>query len=125
MEETESKQLTSALENDTIYFGIPDWVYEGWKTKCLYSFNIIFICIFFFYFYTFSLFRIEEVLGTGSAMWFSPDGKHLAYAEFNDNKLPDFSYFIYGEPGSLDDQYPTEATIKYPKVNIGTRRGGI
>lgn len=81
-------------------------------TKVGKRFNLYLICIFpvFFYFLT------EEVLGSGSAMWFSPDGKHLAYAEFNDNKLPDFRYFVYGEPGSLDDQYPKEVAIKYPKV---------
>ncbi|XP_030761347.1 venom dipeptidyl peptidase 4 [Sitophilus oryzae] len=69
-----------------IYNGVPDWVYE------------------------------EEVLGSGTALWFSPDGKHLAYAKFNDTNVKDFFYFLYGTPGSLTDQYPTVAEIKYPKV---------
>ncbi|XP_060517123.1 venom dipeptidyl peptidase 4-like isoform X2 [Cylas formicarius] len=69
-----------------IYYGVPDWVYE------------------------------EEVLGSGSAMWFSPDGTKIAYAMFNDTNVADFSYFVYGKPGVLSDQYPTIATIKYPKV---------
>lgn len=60
----------------------------------------------------------EEVFGSGSALWFSPDGKKLAYAQFNDTNLADFSYYIYGTAGSMDDQYPTTRTIKYPKVCI-------
>ncbi|CAG9768482.1 unnamed protein product [Ceutorhynchus assimilis] len=69
-----------------IYNGAPDWVYE------------------------------EEVLGTGSALWFSPDGKHLAYVKFNDTAVKEFTYFLYGTPGVLASQYPLEAKIKYPKV---------
>lgn len=71
---------------EVIYNGVPDWVYE------------------------------EEVFGTGSALWFSPDGKYLAYVKFDDTNVTEFSYFIYGEPGDLADQYPTMARIKYPKV---------
>ncbi|KAK4880660.1 hypothetical protein RN001_008806 [Aquatica leii] len=56
----------------------------------------------------------EEVLGSGSALWFSPDGSHLAFAQFNDTKVKDFHYFIYGQSY---DQYPTVVTLKYPKVN--------
>ncbi|KAF7269818.1 hypothetical protein GWI33_017160 [Rhynchophorus ferrugineus] len=69
-----------------IYNGVPDWVYE------------------------------EEVLGSGTALWFSPDGKNLAYAKFNDTSVEKFFYFLYGSPGDLVDQYPTLAQISYPKV---------
>ncbi|KAH1024091.1 venom dipeptidyl peptidase 4 isoform X2 [Dendroctonus ponderosae] len=79
-------KVTEDGEDDVIYNGVPDWVYE------------------------------EEVFGTGSALWFSPDGKKLAYAQFNDTNVAGFSYFIYGTAGSMDDQYPTTRTIKYPKV---------
>lgn len=69
-----------------VYNGVPDWVYE------------------------------EEVLQDSSAIWFSPDGNHLAYASFDDRNVQEILYLHYGEPGNLDDQYPTEVKIKYPKV---------
>lgn len=46
----------------------------------------------------------------------SPDATHIAYATFHDEDVMEFTYYIYGTPGSLDSQYPTEVTIKYPKV---------
>jgi len=60
--------------------------------------------------------KLEEVLGSGSALWFSPDGTNLVYAKFNDTNVDDFFYFIYGSPGEMEDQYPTVREIKYPKV---------
>ncbi|KAK4880800.1 hypothetical protein RN001_008946 [Aquatica leii] len=81
---TTPRQITNNGVSGIIYNGIPDWVYE------------------------------EEVLGSGSALWFSPDGSHLAFAQFNDTKVKDFHYFIYGQSY---DQYPTVVTLKYPKVN--------
>ncbi|CAH0556830.1 unnamed protein product [Brassicogethes aeneus] len=80
------KQITKEGVPSVFYCGVPDWVYE------------------------------EEVLGTGSAMWFSPDGQKLAFATFDDTNVDNFTYIIYGEPGSLKDQYTTPVTIKYPKV---------
>ncbi|KAL1494674.1 hypothetical protein ABEB36_010240 [Hypothenemus hampei] len=79
-------RITENGEEGVIYNGVPDWVYE------------------------------EEVLGSGSALWFSPDGNYLAYAKFNDTNVKGFTYFIYGTPGDLEDQYPTVRDIKYPKV---------
>jgi len=58
----------------------------------------------------------EEVFGSATAMWFSPDERYLAFASFNDTLVKDMVYFHYGLPGSLDDQYPKEMKIKYPKV---------
>lgn len=55
-------------------------------------------------------------MGSGSALWFSPDGNRLAFAVFNDTEVDDFTYFKYGEPGTLDSQYPEVVTLKYPKV---------
>lgn len=60
----------------------------------------------------------EEVFASATAMWYSPDGRHLAFATFNDTAVKDMVYFHYGEPGSLDDQYPAEIKIKYPKVRF-------
>ncbi|XP_017784773.1 PREDICTED: venom dipeptidyl peptidase 4 [Nicrophorus vespilloides] len=68
-----------------IYNGIPDWVYE------------------------------EEVFSSNKAVWFSPDGKKLAYAKFNDSIVPIMSIPVYGQPGNLDFQYPKGVQIRYPK----------
>ncbi|RLU22782.1 hypothetical protein DMN91_005060 [Ooceraea biroi] len=84
--QTEVRRLTKTGIPGIIYNGIPDWVYE------------------------------EEVFGSATAMWYSPDGQHLAFATFNDTVVKNMVYLHYGVPGSLDDQYPTEVQIKYPKV---------
>ncbi|XP_071555267.1 venom dipeptidyl peptidase 4 [Temnothorax nylanderi] len=80
------RRLTTSGEPGIVYNGIPDWVYE------------------------------EEVFGSPTAMWYSPDGRYLAFATFNDTQVKDMAIFHYGIPGSLEDQYPTEVKIKYPKV---------
>ncbi|KAH0946793.1 hypothetical protein HN011_002560 [Eciton burchellii] len=84
--QTKVRRLTENGVPGIIYNGIPDWVYE------------------------------EEVFGSATAMWYSPDGRHLAFASFNDTLVKNMAYFHYGLPGSLDDQYPKEVKIKYPKV---------
>ncbi|KAL0119761.1 hypothetical protein PUN28_007890 [Cardiocondyla obscurior] len=80
------RRLTTSGEPGIVYNGIPDWVYE------------------------------EEVFGSPIGMWYSPDGRYLAFATFNDTQVKDIVYPHYGAPGSLEDQYPTEVKIKYPKV---------
>lgn len=59
----------------------------------------------------------EEVLGSGSALWFSPDGTSLAFATFDDTDVKTASYFYYGQPGSLESQYSDIVNIHYPKVS--------
>lgn len=78
-------RLTFDGEPGVIYNGVPDWVYE------------------------------EEVFGTDGALWFSPNGNRIAIASFNDTEVEEFTYFMYGEPGSLDYQYPEHITLRYPK----------
>lgn len=63
--------------------------------------------------YIYNLIFTEEVFGSGSALWFSPNATHLAYATFYDENVTDFSYFLYGN----NRLYPEQATIKYPKVS--------
>ncbi|XP_050072273.1 venom dipeptidyl peptidase 4 [Anopheles maculipalpis] len=70
-----------------IYNGIPDWVYE------------------------------EEVFGTDATLWFSPNGRRLAMASFDDREVKEFTYHLYGSPDDTDKQYPEELRIRYPKVN--------
>lgn len=84
--ETKGEQITHDGVPGIIYNGVPDWVYE------------------------------EEVLGTGSALWFSPNGDRIAFVRFNDTQVKEFSYTIYGTPGDLKNQYPETVTIRYPKA---------
>ncbi|XP_012252193.2 venom dipeptidyl peptidase 4 [Athalia rosae] len=80
------RQLTFDGESGVVYNGVPDWVYE------------------------------EEVFGSGSALWFSPDGMRMVIASFNDKNVSETLYYHYGEPGDLDYQYPQQVSIKYPKA---------
>lgn len=98
-------QVTTDGEDEVIYNGVPDWVYEGIFTSSFWVISKYFA-------------NLEEVLGSGSALWFSPDGAHLVYAKFNDTNVDDFFYFVYGSPGEMEDQYPTVREIKYPKVCV-------
>lgn len=82
---TEEKRITYNGIPGVVYNGVPDWVYE------------------------------EEVLGSGSALWFSPEGTSLAFATFNDGDVKTASYFHYGNPGTLDSQYSDTINIRYPK----------
>lgn len=59
----------------------------------------------------------EEVLASATALWFSPNGKHLAFATFDDTNVQDVVMTKYGVPGSMKYQYPEETKIKYPKVS--------
>lgn len=49
-------------------------------------------------------------------MWFSKDGKKLAFASFNDSLTRVMSIPFYGIPGNLDFQYSRAVNIRYPKV---------
>lgn len=64
----EDVQITSDGVIDTIYNGIPDWVYE------------------------------EEILSTNKAMYFTPSGSKMAFARFNDEDVQEFYYTKYGSP---------------------------
>lgn len=60
-------------------------------------------------------FFAEEVFSSSKAYWFSPSGDHLLYLTLNDTNVRKSTYFDYGEPGSINDQYPNEVVIRYPK----------
>ncbi|PHH59993.1 hypothetical protein CDD81_2227 [Ophiocordyceps australis] len=62
----------------------------------------------------------EEVLGTSLALWFSPDGKFLAFLSFNETGVDTFTIPIYKgdeETGEFEMHYP-EAGTKNPRVNF-------
>ncbi|XP_041834473.1 dipeptidyl peptidase 4-like [Melanotaenia boesemani] len=76
-----SQQVTSSGDTNQIFNGIPDWVYE------------------------------EEMFSSNQGLWWSPGGKYVAYAEFNDTEVHNIEYTWYGE-----HQYPSTVFIPYPKA---------
>ncbi|KAF6361377.1 dipeptidyl peptidase 4 [Rhinolophus ferrumequinum] len=78
-----SQRITWNGKEDVINNGIPDWVYE------------------------------EEIFSTHSALWWSPTGTFLAYAQFNDTEVPPIEFSLYFDE-SL--QYPKTIHIPYPKA---------
>lgn len=71
-----SQQHTFNGEEDKMYNGIPDWVYEGMNTlgqnKQVFIFHSVSCCC------------VEEVFSTNYALWWSPNGQYLLYCTFND-----------------------------------------
>ncbi|XP_053554351.1 prolyl endopeptidase FAP-like isoform X2 [Bombina bombina] len=83
-------QLTSNGKGNTIFNGIPDWVYE------------------------------EEMLGSKYATWWSPNAQFIAYVQFNDTEVPTIEYSYYGEdqyPRTINIPYP-KAGAKNPTVKV-------
>uniref|UniRef100_A0A8C9TW55 Dipeptidyl peptidase 4-like n=1 Tax=Scleropages formosus TaxID=113540 RepID=A0A8C9TW55_SCLFO len=76
-----SVQVTTNGKKNAILNGIPDWVYE------------------------------EEMFSSHGAMWWSPNGTFLAYAEFNDTQVQNIEFSWYGT-----GQYPETVVIPYPKA---------
>uniref|UniRef100_A0A672NTX9 Dipeptidyl peptidase 4-like n=1 Tax=Sinocyclocheilus grahami TaxID=75366 RepID=A0A672NTX9_SINGR len=75
------RQVTTDGAHNLILNGIPDWVYE------------------------------EEMFSTNFALWWSPNGRFVAYAKFNDSGVHNIEYTWYGE-----GQYPNTVLIPYPKA---------
>ncbi|XP_012270205.1 venom dipeptidyl peptidase 4 isoform X2 [Orussus abietinus] len=80
------RKLTSDGKEGVVFNGRGDWVYE------------------------------EEVIGSATALWFSPDGKYLAYGTYDDTDVGEIWYPYYGEPGDINYQYPKKVSIRYPKA---------
>ncbi|KAF9395973.1 hypothetical protein BGX21_009711 [Mortierella sp. AD011] len=71
-----------------IFNGITDWVYE------------------------------EEVYGSPSALWWSPDGKSIAFLRFDETEVPEFHYSVYMDNQIDAPPYPRDIMMKYPKVGF-------
>jgi len=71
-----------------VFHAVPDWVYE------------------------------EEILGTNSALWYSPDGEYIAYLSFNETGVETFTvpYYTNDDQTSVAPSYPRKLEIRYPKV---------
>jgi dipeptidyl-peptidase-4 len=79
--------------NETIYNGWASWVYY------------------------------EEILGRASryrAFWWSPDSKHIAFLQFNDQPVPTFPIFrSEGQHGALETNHYPKAGDPNPDVRMG------
>ena len=68
-----------------VFNAVPDWVYE------------------------------EEIFASTNTLWYSPDGRYIAFLKFNDTGVP-----IYRVPYYMTRQkataYPRELELKYPKA---------
>ncbi|XP_074159383.1 dipeptidyl peptidase 4 [Sminthopsis crassicaudata] len=78
-----SLRITNNGKESVIFNGITDWIYE------------------------------EEVFSDYSALWWSPDGTFLAYAQFNDTEVPIMEYSFYYDESF---QYPKTIHLPYPKA---------
>ncbi|XP_034533546.1 dipeptidyl peptidase 4-like [Notolabrus celidotus] len=74
------KQVTFNGKDNLIFNGHPDWVYE------------------------------EEMFSSNQGLWWSPEGKYVAYIESNETEVHTIEYTWYGE-----NQYPSTVSIPYPK----------
>ncbi|KAL9958899.1 hypothetical protein ACROYT_G035972 [Oculina patagonica] len=74
--------ITDNGKENELFNGVPDWVYE------------------------------EDVTITNKAMWFSPDGRYLVFAQSNDTQVKWFPYMWYGKNADI---YTTVKKIAYPK----------
>ncbi|XP_073941055.1 uncharacterized protein [Choristoneura fumiferana] len=83
---SEAIQLTDDGIPGVIYNGHADWVYE------------------------------EDVMYTGQATWFNPDGSYLAFASYNDTEVESYSYYYFVDKSDPEDLYPELVDLKYPKV---------
>ncbi|XP_076054029.1 A-type potassium channel modulatory protein DPP6-like isoform X2 [Oratosquilla oratoria] len=79
-------RITDTGRRRVIFNGIPDWLYE------------------------------EEIINSNSATWFSPNGRRIAFATFNDTLVDDMNFTLYNTHGVFDPQYPVTASLKYPKA---------
>lgn len=65
---------------------VPDWVYE------------------------------EEIFGDRYTLWWSPDGKYIAYLSFNETGVGSFRIPYYMDSQEVAPVYPRELELRYPKV---------
>ncbi|XP_040078194.1 inactive dipeptidyl peptidase 10 isoform X3 [Ixodes scapularis] len=78
--ESSPVRLTDSGVPGVVFNGIADWLYE------------------------------EEVLASSSALWWSPRGRSLCYATFNDSGVKTISLPVYR------GQYPETHELRYPKA---------
>ncbi|KAK2174164.1 hypothetical protein NP493_821g01037 [Ridgeia piscesae] len=80
---TTPTRVTTSGKKTVVFNGVPDWVYE------------------------------EEILESNSAHWWSPDGAYICYAQFNDSRVPRYTFPVYGSGTNI---YGDTAELAYPKA---------
>ncbi|XP_059617511.1 inactive dipeptidyl peptidase 10 isoform X1 [Phlebotomus argentipes] len=87
----EDIRLTNTGQTDTIYNGVPDWLYQ------------------------------EEIFSSPEAIWGSSDGTHIMYMSFNDSNVNAMSYpwfsagpIIASSGVTSGGIFPETRTIRYP-----------
>ncbi|CAG04973.1 unnamed protein product, partial [Tetraodon nigroviridis] len=88
--------VTDTGEENVIFNGIPDWVYEGAAGVGIPSHTDL---------------LPEEMFSSGQGLWWSPGGKRVAYVQTNDTEVHHIEYSWYGQ-----GQYPQTVSIPYPKA---------
>ncbi|XP_046386963.1 inactive dipeptidyl peptidase 10-like isoform X2 [Ischnura elegans] len=85
---TKTYRLTNSGTPGVIFNGVTDWLYE------------------------------EEILNTHRALWFSPDGRWIVYATFNDSQVGEMRFPFYGggSNGVGAPRYPQIRSLRYPKA---------
>lgn len=81
--ESPPQQVTFNGEENKIFNGVPDWVYE------------------------------EEMFSTHQGFWWSPGGRYVAYIESNDTEVHNIEYTWYGDkqyPSTVVIPYPKPGT---------------
>ncbi|KAF2176558.1 seprase [Zopfia rhizophila CBS 207.26] len=69
-----------------MFNAVPDWVYE------------------------------EEIFGDRYTLWYSPDGKYIAFLSFNETGVETFRVPYYMNNQKIAPVYPRELELRYPKV---------
>ena len=83
-DESNDKQVLFDGKEGVIFNGIPDWVYE------------------------------EDVLRSNNAIHVSPNGGKIAYARFDDTKVPEFQYPVYGDYNNVsNNNYPEYKSVHF------------
>lgn len=72
--------------NENVFNGVCDWVYE------------------------------EEVFSTKTAVWLSPNVTKMAFVRFDDSPVRRMQIPVYGIPGRMEYQYPSDFSVPYPKA---------
>ncbi|KAG6002684.1 hypothetical protein E4U21_002836 [Claviceps maximensis] len=56
----------------------------------------------------------EEILESNAAMWWSPDGRYIAFLRTNESMVRTYTMSLYARAG--DRQYPEPLPVRYPKA---------
>lgn len=100
----QSYRITKTAVPDTVYNGVPDWLYEGLYFQTFLHWNP--------YLYQKTKPLSEEILHTNVAHWLSNDGHLMLYAVFNDSAVMEQKYTWYGTNDGNMKLYPEVRSLR-------------